>query len=136
MKKIAMYRRGRDGCANAGLKEKIMWQLSKEPMTGQQLAQILKVSIRTIHDNLSDSVLLNQKVATVTAGEWFSNESGTRDRVYAAPRNPKRVAVKNKTIVISNRSFAQVGEENRQKNIIAAQRRARLIAAGLYITEL
>lgn len=136
MKKIAMYRRGRDGCANAGLKEKIMWQLSKEPMTGQQLAQILKVSIRTIHDNLSDSVLLNQKVATVTAGEWFSNESGVRDRVYTAPRNPKRVAVKNKTIVISNRSFSQVGEENRQKNIIAAQRRARLIAAGLYITEL
>lgn len=136
MKKIAMYRRGRDGCANAGLKEKIMWQLSKEPMTGQQLAQILKVSIRTIHDNLSDSVLLNQKVATVTAGEWFSNESGVRDRVYTAARNPKRVAVKNKTIVISNRSFAQVGEENRQKNIIAAQRRARLIAAGLYITEI
>jgi len=135
MKKIAMYRRSGVGSPNAGLKERIMWRLSKGPMTGQQLAEALKVSLSTIHENLSDSVIAKAKVATVTAGEWTIND-GRRDRTYTAVRNPKRVAVKNKTIVISNRSFAQFGEENRQKNIIAAQRRARLIAAGLYITEL
>jgi len=137
MKKVAMYRRGK-GYANEGLKERILWQLSKGPMTATELASVLKIDVHYIVVQLRDRTLAIDKVAKITAGEWFTDENGFRDRVYRLADKPKRVAPKptrSQTIVISKKALSSRGEEQRQKNIIAAQRRARLIAAGLYITE-
>lgn len=137
MKKIAMYRRGR-GCPNDGFKEKVTYQLSKRPMTGSELASILKMSLREFNHVISPEIR-RTKVATITASEWTTDSEGNRDRTFTLTSSPKRIAPKvtpQKTIVISWKSFAEAGEEQRQKNILAAQRRARLIKAGLWITEL
>lgn len=136
MKKTAMYRRGR-GCPNDGFKEKVTYQLSARPMTGTELASILKMSLREFNRIINPEIR-RTKVATITASEWTTDSEGNRDRTYTLTSSPKRIAPKaspNKTIVVSRKSFADSGEEQRQKNILAAQRRARLIRAGLPITE-
>ncbi|MCU5775071.1 hypothetical protein N5923_23565 [Erwiniaceae bacterium BAC15a-03b] len=137
MRKIAMYRRGR-GCPNDGLREKVAWQLSKVPMTGKELAAIFRMEPRELHKALG-SHFDRTKVATITATEWTTDSEGNRDRTYTLTASPKRIAPKvtpKKTIVVSWKAFAESGEEQRQENILAAQRRARLIKAGLWITEL
>lgn len=136
MKKIAMYRRGR-GCPNDGLKEKVLYQLSGRAMTGRQLAEKLNVDPKIIFTSLSGHNLRKNKVVNIAAGEWFTDESGHRDRLYTLNKKPRRVAVKvtpEKTIVVSMKSLAERGEDKRQACVEAAARRARLIKAGLYIT--
>jgi len=138
MKKIAMYRRGK-GYANEGLKERILWQLSKRPMTAKELAAALKIDVHYIVVQMRDRTLSIDKVAKITAGEWFTDDTGFRDRVYSLADKVRRQAPKttrSQNILISKKSLSSLGEEQRQNNILAAQRRARLIAAGLYITEL
>nr|WP_154325080.1 regulator [Pantoea sp. 201603H] len=133
MKKIPFYRRNHG--RNSGLKEKVAWQLSKRPMSGKELADIFRMEPAELNSIMRYYINENA-VATITAGEWFIDESGFRDRIYTLEKKAKRIAPRpTKTIVVSLKSFKNAGEEQRQKNILAAQRRARLIAAGLYITE-
>lgn len=135
MKKTPFYRR-RTGCKNDGFKELACWQLSKRAMTGMELAKILKMTVTDLHAQMRWQVGANQ-TATIEASEWITDSEGNRDRIYTLTSRPQRITPKaGKTIVVSVRSFSLANEEQRQKNIIAAQRRARLIAAGLYITEL
>lgn len=137
MKKVAMYRRGRGG-PNDGLKEKAVWLLSKEPMTGRQLHMATKLPLRSIHRQLNAQRHLISATAEISAGEWYiDEETGQRDRMYTLVRNPRRItstAATNKTIVVSINSLRDRGEEQRQACIEAAARRARLIKAGLWIT--
>ncbi|WP_173634954.1 regulator [Paramixta manurensis] len=134
MKKNPFYRRNVAG-KYSGLKEKVAWQLSKRPMSGSELATILRMDATEINRMMRYYITENA-VVTITAGEWFRDESGFKDRIYTLGRKAKRVAPRpTKSIVVSLKSFKNASEEQRQKNILAAQRRARLIAAGLYITE-
>ncbi|NNS07288.1 hypothetical protein [Erwinia sp. JH02] len=137
MKKVAMYRRGRGG-PNDGLKEKIVWLLSKWPMTGRQLHMATKLPLRSIHRQLNAQRHLISATAEISAGEWYiDEETAQRDRLYTLVRNPRRItsaAATNKTIVVSINSLRDRGEEQRQACIEAAARRARLMKAGLWIT--
>ena len=136
MRKVAMYRRGRGG-VNDGLKERIIWQLSTRPMSERELSIALNEPRYRIRHNLRDHALRKCKVATITAGEWFTDESGERDRVYTLESKARRVApavTARKAIVVSINSLRGSGEDKRQKCIEAAARRSRLIKAGLWIT--
>lgn len=135
MKKNPFYRR-RTGSKNDGFKEKAVWQLSKRPMTGTELAKILRMAVTDLHAQMRWKVGANQ-TATIEASEWLTDSEGNRDRIYTLTSRPQRITPKaGKTIVVSVRSFSLANEEQRQKNIIAAQRRARLHKAGLWIKEL
>ncbi len=136
MRKVAMYRRGRGGI-NDGLKERIIWQLSTRPMSERELSIALNEPRYRIRHNIRDHALSKCKVATITAGEWFTYDSGERDRVYTLESKARRVAPavnKRKDIVVSINSLRESGEDKRQKCIEAAARRSRLIKAGLWIT--
>lgn len=136
MKKIAMYRRSGIESPRAGLKEKIIWQLSNRPMTGQQLAEKLGVTRTELRCALNGRSRKDALVAEITAGEWILNHKGVRDRLYSLAGKARRVApsvTESKRIVISLKNAGRANEEERQKCIAAAQRRERLMAAGLWI---
>lgn len=133
MRKIAMYRRGR-GCPNDGAKEKIVWQLSKKNMSGKELSDIINIPFTTFN-KIINSELRRTKVASISASEWFIDKDGNRDRIYSIEKKPRRIVPSHKkSIIISMKSFHAHGEKNKQKNTEAAQRRARLIKAGMYIS--
>lgn len=135
MKQNPFYRRGK-GSPYDGFKERACWQLSKGPMTGAELGAILKMTPREVHIQMRYQ-LRETQTASFSAGEWEIDSEGNRDRTYTLKSRPRRIIPRaGKTITISTKAFGMSGDDQRQKNIIAAQRRARLIAAGLYITEL
>ncbi|WP_428945259.1 hypothetical protein ACQK5W_04045 [Pantoea sp. FN060301] len=113
-----------------------MWQLSKGPMTGTELGRILKMPVQEVHNQMRWQ-LRETQTASFSAGEWEIDSEGNRDRTYTLKSRPRRIIPRaGKTITISTKAFGMRGDDARQKNIIAAQRRARLHKAGLWITEL
>lgn len=136
MLKNPMYRRGRPG-NKTGIKERIVWQLSKRSMSGRELAASISEEYEGVRKQLGDAAISKNKTVTIEATDWFVDREGKRDRVYTLIGKPRRSTPKveaKKTIVVSLKSFAQTGEENRRKNEEAARRRRRLIKAGLYLT--
>lgn len=136
MKRNAFYRRtGKPGKHN-GLKERLIWQLSKRPMTGSELSQILKVP-RNKLNKLAGEYLRQTGVAQIEASEWFDAEDGLKDRVYTLVKVGKKAyPTDGKSIIFSenSRKIALAGERDEKREL--AKRRARLIASGLYINEL
>ena len=104
-------------------------------MTGQELAARLKEPLADIHKSMSQTIR-KSVVAQVEAGEWFTTESGIRDRIYKLISRPKRIAPNASAAkkIRINRNNPVHDEERRQIMEAAAARRRRLIRAGLYIT--
>lgn len=98
-------------------------------MTGSELAKILKMSLRDFNHNMNPG-LRRTKVAEISASDWFTDSEGNSDRTYTLVSKPKRVIPTGRPINYSKKHFS--GDDQRQKNILAAQRRARLMDAGLW----
>lgn len=136
MKRVAFYRRGGKDGPFTGLRERLVWHLSKGPASGRQICAALGFDLKEFNKAIASKNLLKQKTACVTASEWFIDEDGFRDRVYSLEGKPKRVVPEaGKTVLYSIKSLRNSSQENRRKNIERAERRARLIKAGLYIPE-
>lgn len=130
MRKLAQYRRNNH--PNSGFKEKVAWQLSKGPRTGQQLADLFGMTLSQFNHQIRDCFNRSGETLKLSATDPVITESGASDRTYSLARKPRRVAVgKGKPMVISRTQEAS--QEARQQAIIAARRRARLIKQGRYI---
>ncbi|WP_407321797.1 hypothetical protein [Dickeya ananatis] len=134
-KRLHFYRRaGKPGAPNAGLKERIVWQLSKRAMTGQELADILKMTRVELNRHLS-TYLCSNGVAVISASEWVMTDKGYRDRTYTLERLGKSAyptAEGKPQLFMSQRSLECHLSSSREKGREAAKRRAKLIAAGIY----
>lgn len=136
MKRNPFYRRKGTPGKHDGVKERFIWQLSKRPMTGSELSQILKVP-RNELNKLAGEYLKQTGVATIEASEWFQAEDGLKDRVYTLVKVGKKAyPTAGKSIIFSenSRKIALAGERDEKREL--AKRRARLIKSGLYINEL
>lgn len=136
MIKNPMYRRGRPGI-KSGVKERIIWQLSKRPMSGNELAEAIGEDYECVRKQLGNAALTKNKTVTITATDWFIDRTGKRDRIYTLHGKPRRSVAKvtaNKTIVVSLKSFNESGEDKRRINEEAAARRRRLIKSGMWIS--
>lgn len=98
-------------------------------MSGSELASILKMSLRDFNHNMNPG-LRRTKVAEISASEWFKDSEGNRDRTYTLISTPKRILPTGRPIQFSKKHFSD--DDTRQKNILAAKRRARLMDAGLW----
>lgn len=137
MKKIATYRRGKPG-EHSGLKERVVWFLTKGPMTGRQLADALRVPLDSIRDNLRPSNLTRGiKTVEIKFSPFEMQKDGTKDRLYWIERSARRVTPKvgpKKQIIISKNSLHTLGAESKRIHEEAAARRRRLHDAGLWIS--
>lgn len=136
MKRVGFYRRiGKEG-PNNGLKERIVWQLSKRPMTPTELAQILGAERFRVIDNLRN-MLTDDAVARVSKGEEVQRENGMTEHFYHYEGPGNRIFPKaGKSMLVSAKSAKRADPEVRKQHVEKAKRRARLIAAGLYVDEM
>lgn len=136
MKRVAFYRRGGKEGTFTGLRERLAWHLSKGPATGRQICEAMGFKLAEFNAAIASKNLLKQKTACITASEWFVDEDGFRDRIYTLEGKPRRVVPEGgKTVIYSIKSLRHSSQENRKRNTERAERRARLIKAGLYIDE-
>jgi len=127
MLKQPHYRRNQH--PNNGFKEKVVWQLSKHPMTGRELSALFHMSLGEFNSLMRGC--LRGKAAVITASEPVPVDACT-DYTYTLI-STKRTTHKNpKAIVVSWRAFGMATNDSQRINTEAAQRRARLIDAGLY----
>ncbi len=123
MRKLAQYRRNTH--PNSGFKEKIAWQLSKGPRTGRELSALFHMTLGEFNG------LLRGKTIVIEASEPVPVD-GCINYTYTLIRTRRITRSHPETIIVSRRSFAELGEDKRQQNIIAAEKRARLISRGWY----
>lgn len=143
MKRIAHYRRtGRklaDGSQSprAGLREKMVWALwPDKKLTGSQLAERFGITLVEFNRALGANAI-NSKVSKIIAGERFLIPGTKRsDRYYWLGGKPEFVAPQvtpAKTLMISKRTNICPEAEREAKR--KAEKRRKLIAAGIYIEE-
>lgn len=136
MKRVAFYRRaGRQDGKHTGLKEKIAWRLSKGQATGRELAELFGMPLTEFNVLIAHHIKW-KKTVQIEATEWVKGEDGIRDRTYSLGKPPKYVSPRGKERIFTVKAAEQEARGERAKNIERAERRARLIAAGLYIDEL
>ena len=127
MRKLAQYRRNTH--PNSGFKEKAVWQLSQGPRTGRELSAFFHMTLGEFNGLMRGC--LRGKTVVIEATEPVPVD-GCIDYTYTLIRTRRIVSSHQETMIVSRRSFAERGEDKRQQNIIAAERRARLISRGWY----
>lgn len=141
MIKVAHYRRGgrkatKQRARFFGIKERMHWILSKEgAMSGTELAKRLGLELPELNYSINYTYF-EDETSQIRVDGWYKTPEGFKDGVYYLVGKPKRVAAKpqrKQGMVISHRQ--KISDDDRQKNTERAARRARLIAAGLYIDE-
>lgn len=127
MLKLPQYRR--NNYPNSGFKEKVVFQLSKRPMTGRELSALFHMSLGQFNSIMRGC--LRGETAVITATNPVPVD-GCTDFTYTLV-STKRITHKNpKAIVVSWRAFGMSTNDSQRRNTEAAQRRARLIKAGLW----
>lgn len=135
MKRPAFYRRSGDQTTrNAGMKERIAWRLSKGPATGTELAAIFGITTGQMN-HIASKWHKTEAIMQIKVSDWFSLPEGGRDRTYSLERKPKRITPQGETPKFTRKTMLASSDETRRINTERAKRRARLIAAGLYIDE-
>lgn len=135
MKRVAFYRRSGDQSTPlAGMKERVVWRLSKGPATGTELAEIFGIT-RVQMNHIASKWHKNTKTAQIAASGWYPLADGGRDRTYTLTGKPKLVTPQGDTPKFTRNTILYSSEETRRVNTERAKRRARLIKAGLYIDE-
>lgn len=125
MKKVPFYRRvGRGG----DLKERMVWQLSKGPMSETELAELFGMELMLFRNRAQVTFRVGSPSLVI--------EQADNGPVYSLHGKARRTTSHNKTIIVSFQSLEHRGAEQRQKNIEAAARRRRLMAADLYLPAL
>lgn len=127
MRKLAQYRRNTH--PNSGFKEKVAWQLSKGPRTGRELSAFFHMTLGEFNGLMRGC--LRGKTVVIEASEPVPVD-GCIDYTYTLIRTRRIVSSHPETMIVSHRSFAARGDDKRQQNIIAAEKRARLINKGWY----
>lgn len=132
MKQNNFYRRNFSNTKMNGFRERLAWQLSKRPMTGTELCEILGLELSVFNKRIS-SALRGTGVVHLTASEWFPVDDGLNDRLYTLESMGSRAFPKpKKSIHISKNSYGRANDETREANIKAARARAKLIKNGTY----
>lgn len=127
MRTLPNYRR--NGRPNEGFKEKVVYQLSKHDMTGRELSALFHMSLGQFNSLMRGC--LRGETAVIAASDPVPVDACT-DYTYTLV-STKRTTHKNpKAIVVSWRAFGMTTDDSQSINTEAAQRRARLIDAGLY----
>ena len=127
MRKLAQYRR--NTLPNSGFKEKAVWQLSKGPRTGRELSALFHMTLGEFNGLMRGC--LRGKTVIIEASEPVPVD-GCTDFTYTLVSTRRITRSHPETMIVSRRSFAERGEDKRQQNIIAAEKRARLISRGWY----
>lgn len=129
MRKLPHYRRNQH--PNSGFTEKVVWQLSKKPMTGRELCALFHIPLSDFNRLMGEAIRREGQTARFLATDPVKVGALT-DRTYTLERKPKRVTPAHKNDCrVSYKQMGNRNEESRQKCIEAAKVRAKLIKAGI-----
>jgi len=127
MLSLPSYRR--NGRPNQGFKEKVVHQLSKGPPTGRELSALFHISLGQFNSLMRGC--LRGETAVITAADPVPVD-GCTDFTYTLVSTKRKTCSNPKSIVVSWRAFGMATSDSQKRNTEAAQRRARLIKAGIY----
>lgn len=127
MLSLPSYRR--NGRPNQGFKEKVVHQLSKGPRTGRELSALFHMSLGQFNSLMRGC--LRGETAVITAADPVPVD-GCTDFTYTLVSTKRKTCSNPKSIVVSWRAFGMATNDSQKRNTEAAQRRARLIKAGIY----
>lgn len=125
IKKVPFYRRAGKG---GELKERMVWALSKGPMSETELAKKFEMELTVFRNRAHGAFRVGSPSLVI--------EQTAEGAIYSLQGKAKRTTSANKTIIVSLKSLSHQGADQRQKNIEAAARRRRLMDAGLYLPAL
>lgn len=140
MKRAPHYRHsGRPGKLS-GMRERSSWFISINGgrATGSELAKVLGITLVEFNRVAKTLTRGGGLVANIIASETWVTDSGIVDRHFTMTAPARYVAPTSltaKTKLFTRRSHAHASGNHRQEYIDKAERRRRLIAAGLYIDE-
>lgn len=127
MRKLPHFRRNYD--PNSGFTERVTWQLSKRAHTGRELSALFNMPLTEVNGLMQGcfrgSTAVVEKSDPVKVGHCT-------DYTYRLISTSRVTRSTPPSIVVSKKQCVHSSPADRQKNIEAAQRRARLIKAGLY----
>ncbi|WP_336700072.1 hypothetical protein [Pantoea dispersa] len=126
MRKLPHYRRSTH--PNSGFKEKVVFQLSKKAMTGRELSALFHMSLGQFNSLMRGC--LRGETAVITATDPVPVD-GCTDFTYTLVSTKRKTCTNPKSIVVSWRAFGMATNDSQKRNTEAAQRRARLIKAGI-----
>ena len=99
------------------------------------MAETFGISLKLMHNTVATWMRQGKQTITFNASEWVELPDGQRDRVYTLAGKPKRITPQGEEPIIMLGSLKNSSPEVKRLNTERAKRRARLIAAGLYIDE-
>lgn len=140
MKKVPHYRHsGRTGKLS-GMRERSSWLISKNGgrATGTELAAMLGITLIEFNRVAKTLTRGGGLVANIVASETWITESGIVDRHFTMTSPARYVAPTSLTAntrLFTRKSILHASGNRRQEFTEKAERRRRLIAAGLYIDE-
>ncbi|WP_313824046.1 hypothetical protein [Leclercia sp.] len=88
-----------------------------------------------MNNTISTWLRQGKQTITINASEWFDLPDGGRDRIYTLGSKIKRITPQGDEPILMVGSLKNSSPEVKRMNTERAKRRARLIAAGLYIDE-
>ncbi|MGK9174156.1 regulator [Yokenella regensburgei] len=137
MKKCPFYRRPGKKGKFTGLKERVIWMIQTRgaPVTGAEIAE--KFGITLIEFNRTANTLTrgDGQIVKVIASPTWKTETGIVDRHFSIESQPKLLSPSGKEKTFTRKGKDQAARNQQKECIARAARRARLIAAGLYIDE-
>lgn len=137
MRRTAFYRRPGKRGKFSGLKERVIWIIQKRgrPVTGEEIANVFGVSLCEFNKVAHTLTRGNGMVAKITASPTWKTESGIVDRTFTLETAPRLILPNGKTRLFTKKSIVHAAKGIKDECIEKAERRRRLIAAGIYIDE-
>lgn len=139
MRKTAFYRRPGKAGTFTGVKERVIWMIQTRgrPVTGSEIAAVFGVTLQEFNHSAARTLTRGAgHVAKIEASPTWKTEDGITDRHFALVKPPAVVIPQNpKSRLFTKKSFGYCARGLREECIEKAERRARLIKAGLYIDE-
>lgn len=136
MKKCPFYRRPGKKGKFTGLKERVIWMIQTRavPVTGAEIAEKFGVTLKEFN-RIANTLTRGDQTVKVVASATWKTETGIVDRYFSIESQPRHLAPSGTIKPFNRKGRSQLAKNEHQECIDRAARRARLIAAGLYIDE-
>ena len=136
MKRCPFYRRPGKKGKFTGLKVRVIWMIQTRdaPVTGAEIAEKFGVTLQEFN-RIANTLTRGDQTVKVVASPTWKTETWIVDRQFSIESQPKLLCPAGKEKAFTRKGKDQAARNQQKECIARAARRARLIAAGLYINE-
>lgn len=118
-----------------GFAERIIWRLSKSPASNSELAKAFGLTGNAFYKRIY-SLMRPRKSYEISASDLFVNDDGELDRIFTLTRLELSKGIQktkvNQSIRLSPYQYKFRNQDERDRCILIAKARAKLISSGQY----